>query len=477
MKRKTMMGLIAVAVIVSVAIFPIHAEIEEANTSDHLQDISIKIKINVTASSWRGEPYDIYNATKEKLERVGFKVVPKESTVYDAILFINYEEREGPPYGYSPVLVPPVGYGTIITCSLRLEDREYGLLFNEHITASTPMTVRVYLPSEISDFTYELYREALFDFRFKFKYLGVLIAKRYSEIGDERAVEPLIQALKDKDSDVREVAAEVLVKIGEPAVEPLIRALKDENQFVRWGAALALGEIGDKRAVEPLINALKDEDSDVRMEAAEALDQMGWKPGYATEKAYYLVAKKEWDEAVKLGEPAVEPLINALKSRWEAAAAEALVKIGEPAVEPLINALKDEDSSVRRKAAEALGEIGDERAVEPLINALKDEDSFVRWEAAEALVKIGEPAVEPLIHALKDEDSDVRAAAAMALGKIGDERAIEPLTEALEDESYQVREAAKKALADIQKQKIPGFELIFAIAGLLAVAYILRRKG
>jgi len=34
-----------------------------------------------------------------------------------------------------------------------------------------------------------------------------------------------------------------------------------------------------------------------------------------------------------------------------------------------------------------------------------------------------------------------------------------------------------KALADIQKQKIPGFELIFAIAGLLAVAYILRRKG
>jgi len=448
MKRKTMMGLIAVAVIVSVAIFPIHAEIEEANTSDHLQDISIKIKINVTASSWRGEPYDIYNATKEKLERVGFKVVPKESTVYDAILFINYEEREGPPYGYSPVLVDiPVGYGTIITCSLRLEDREYGLLFNEHITASTPMTV--YLPSD-SNFTYELYREALFDFRFKFKYLGILIAKRYSEIGDERVVEQLIQALKD------------------------------ENRYVREEAAMALGEIGDKRAVEPLINALKDEDSDVRMEAAEALDQMGWKPGYVTEKAYYLVAKKEWDEAVKLGEPAVEPLINALKDeassvRWEAAGA--LGKIGEPAVEPLINALKDEDSSVRWGAAEALGEIGDERAVEPLINALKDEDSDVRWKAAEALVKIGEPAVEPLIHALKDEDSDVRAAAAMALGKIGDERAVEPLTEALEDESYQVREAAKKALADIQKQKIPGFELIFAIAGLLAVAYILRRKG
>lgn len=65
MKRKTMMGLIAVAVIVSVAIFPIHAEIEEANTSDHLQDISIKIKINVTASSW-GESLTTYTMRQKR---------------------------------------------------------------------------------------------------------------------------------------------------------------------------------------------------------------------------------------------------------------------------------------------------------------------------------------------------------------------------------------------------------------------------
>ena len=47
------------------------------------------IKIKVTSSTWREgeEPYDIYSATKEKLERVGFKVVSEESASYDAALF------------------------------------------------------------------------------------------------------------------------------------------------------------------------------------------------------------------------------------------------------------------------------------------------------------------------------------------------------------------------------------------------------
>ncbi len=113
------------------------------------------------------------------------------------------------------------------------------------------------------------------------------------------------------------------------------------------------------------------------------------------------------------------------------AAVEALVKIGAPAVEPLIAALKkDEEWYVRKTAAEALGQIGDVRAVEPLIVALKEGD--MRRVSAEALGKIGDTrAVEPLIATLKDKDSDVCKAAAEALGKIGDDRAIELLIAAL----------------------------------------------
>jgi HEAT repeat protein len=88
-------------------------------------------------------------------------------------------------------------------------------------------------------------------------------------IGDARAVEPLITALKDQSRSVRENAASALGKIGDArAVEPLIAALKDIN--ARAYADPALVQFG-ARAVEPLIAALKDEKGLARERAAEGL--------------------------------------------------------------------------------------------------------------------------------------------------------------------------------------------------------------
>ena len=120
----------------------------------------------------------------------------------------------------------------------------------------------------------------------------------------------------------------------------------------------------------------------------------------------------------------VEGLIKALRFERDKGvdlirdAVEALGKIGEPAVEPLIQALKDEDDGVRWSAAEALGEIKDARAVKPLVKALKDKYWYVRKQAAYALGDIGDArAVEPLIEALKDDEEEVREAAKWNLGK------------------------------------------------------------
>ncbi len=50
------------------------------------------------------------------------------------------------------------------------------------------------------------------------------------EIGDKRAMEPLIEVLKDEDEEVPSWVLDALIKIGEPSVEPLIEvALKDEK--------------------------------------------------------------------------------------------------------------------------------------------------------------------------------------------------------------------------------------------------------
>jgi phosphoribosyl-ATP pyrophosphohydrolase len=344
--------------------------------------IGVTVKIEATSSTWRegGEPYDIYNTTKQKLEEAGITVVPEESDLYDATLFVDYEEKKGGEYTSG-------GHGTRIKCNLKLCDKTDNLLFEKEISTSTSFTVNIGLSSlywnAVSNFESQLY----------FKYLGEIIATKFG-VGDEVSV--LITALKDEDFRVRYDASFALGEIGEPAVEPLIQALKDEDSDVRERAAVALGNIGDKRAVEPLIQALKDEDSDVRERAAVALG--------------------------KIGEPAVEPLIRALKdedSDVRYNAADALGKIGEPAVEPLIQALKDEYSDVREKAADALGKIGNERAVEPLIHALEDEYSLVRYYAALALGKIRDKrAIEPLTNALEDESSLVRNAAREALEKI-----------------------------------------------------------
>lgn len=70
-------------------------------------------------------------------------------------------------------------------------------------------------------------------------------------------------------------AKSFLTKIKDPdAVEPLIAALKDKDSGVRMFAASSPGSIKDPWAVEPLIAALKDKDEKVRQAAAKALKKI-----------------------------------------------------------------------------------------------------------------------------------------------------------------------------------------------------------
>jgi len=148
----------------------------------------------------------------------------------------------------------------------------------------------------------------------------------------------------------------------------------------------------------------------------------------------------------------ISSLMEVLKSkkdlRVRTKAVEALGKIRDVSVvEPLIHALTDENWDIRRRAAWALGNLG-EPAVEPLIKALRDENWDVRRKAAWALGNIKDhTAIDPLIHALQDEYSDVREEAAWALGNIKALRAVEPLIHALTDEYPDVRWQAARSLA------------------------------
>jgi len=66
----------------------------------------------------------------------------------------------------------------------------------------------------------------------------------------------------------------------ERAVEPLIQALReDKDYWVRRDAAFALGVIEDIKALEPLTEALEDEYYGVREAAKQALERIKEKKG------------------------------------------------------------------------------------------------------------------------------------------------------------------------------------------------------
>lgn len=227
-------------------------------------------------------------------------------------------------------------------------------------------------------------------------------AKALGKIGDARAVEPLIHALKDHRYDVWTSAAWALGGMGKAAVDPLIPLLKDKDSSARAAAARALGWIRDARVVDLLIQALMDKDTSVRVHVAGALGQ--------------------------IGDPrAVEPLIRALKDedgRVQRNAVESLGEIGDPrAVEPLIQTLEEAKDVVREAVPAALAKIGGARAVEGLMRRLGH--FVVGGKVAAALAEIGEPAVEPLLRRLRDDEKNIEALC--VLGRIGDKRALEPL--------------------------------------------------
>lgn len=88
------------------------------------------------------------------------------------------------------------------------------------------------------------------------------------------AVPPLISLLKSQGSEW-ELAANVLAGIGDPrAVGPLIDALRDRNRDLRNVAARALGQLGDPQTIGPLLAAPLDGllDPWVAQKALNAID-------------------------------------------------------------------------------------------------------------------------------------------------------------------------------------------------------------
>jgi HEAT repeat protein len=111
------------------------------------------------------------------------------------------------------------------------------------------------------------------------------------KIADPADVPLFLNALSDEHANVRLSAIFPLWhQRTAQAVPALIERLHDEDEEVAWRATQALGEIGDPRAVAPLIECLKEDES--AKNASEALEALGTKEARAAVKAWKRQNKK-----------------------------------------------------------------------------------------------------------------------------------------------------------------------------------------
>lgn len=137
---------------------------------------------------------------------------------------------------------------------------------------------------------------------------------------------------------------QAIQNMGAIAVDPLIEALSDREGRVRKFAVMILGELQDERAIEPLGMTIYDLHHEIGREAAESLALFGSK--------------------------AVDILIEALghpEGMVRAHAVSALGKIQDIRVAPaLIRMLSDQDRQVQKLVIQSLGGLNDDRVIPAL---------------------------------------------------------------------------------------------------------------
>jgi HEAT repeat protein len=259
----------------------------------------------------------------------------------------------------------------------------------------------------------------------KDSYLQITVAKALARFNDPRVITPLIEALDESSTaaffyGVREEAETSLIKMGATAVQPLIEALRNRHGQSRVFVAKMLGQIPDPRSFEPLVDVLKDPNADVRKAAiyslasvekrrtidailpllndpdastrrvvAESLMKVGWEIKTDADQAKHFAAMGKFAEAMALGDAGIDALLCLLH---------------------------DEDDGVRKTVSRVLGRTSDPRVMQSLRNAtLNETKPEIQKNIVEALEAAGTNATPSLVALLESGDWNLVKSASKSL--------------------------------------------------------------
>lgn len=322
---------------------------------------------------------------------------------------------------------------------------------------------------------------------------AIFAIRMLREIDPVRAIDPLIEALSNHDSKVREAAMDELMQMGDMVTPRFIHVLSSGNENAAMLAETALRQMGSDAAPD-LADALGDPLSadptkislilsDIGTDALPYLIPMIVTGSQGQTQAYNIIKNQ--------GAKAVPELLNALGSAGPdlTRAIKDLLAISfekepgvfieqmmkerkgisldtiseiiraspEQVIPHLINLINTGDADQVQFAGDLLGQFG-ESAIKPLIESLRhEEDEEQKLILTSFLVKMGPVVVPDLIEILRDQELVVYAVA--ALGSIG-EPAVPTLMNLLNDQDEEVVNYAGLSLARIGEPAIaPLFNL------------------
>ena len=201
------------------------------------------------------------------------------------------------------------------------------------------------------------------------------------------------------------------------------RISTDYTEPERIACIWALGEMGFAQGgVDALKGQMSDENTLIRLHASLALMKMDDQTGYE-EIASALMGSNDTHVGVVLsglGEAKHfgVPLLTQLADQEGPNRADLQQTIDQVSTQ-LVEQLKDEDPEMRRRAALALGELGDSQYVDALAQRLDDPSNQVRFSTAAALAQMNEQAgVDFLFDAMRDPDPILRTNAVKFLSGV-----------------------------------------------------------
>jgi HEAT repeat protein len=172
------------------------------------------------------------------------------------------------------------------------------------------------------------------------------------------AVAEIIRLLRNESEPaVRCDAADALGNIGdESGISGLTLAVQDQSLQVRESVLRALSKITHASSKQVIVEFLNDNDWTIRQKARDYLENTGWAPSDRRESTSWAIVQGRFDEAVKGGTEAIEPLINAAvyinDSEVRHWASVALSKLNSPSVVGRLRTLAETGAPEIRNAAQ-----------------------------------------------------------------------------------------------------------------------------